>query len=276
VSSISQEIGVGYTVVHLPWSCKILTTELVVYSAATVKVEGSIPLVTTKDWSVEISKLAEDIGEIHRLNLSRLEIDFTQYAESVRVSRKDIAEVEDSIRSFKRIEKLTRYNPVNFDWEEPMSVNNVMTAFEAVVMLIVVIVPIVNCCRCCSCCKSVFEFLGKLVSGLVVCCKCCFGCVRAQVKQVEDNNNVIVLEPTAETSKSTTWQIEVVEERLVMFAELPSGLIYYNCLENVVENQLGYVLKGQGPPVDMINRYWLQFDRLPPPSLIVRTLDGKE
>jgi hypothetical protein len=188
----------------------------------------------------------------------------------------DIAEVEDSIRSFKRIEKLTRYNPVNIDWEEPTSVSNVMTAVGAVVILIVVIVPIVICCRCCSCCTSVFEFLWKLVTGLVVCCKCCFGCVRAQVKQVEDNNNVIVLEPTAGTSRSATWQIEVVEERLVMFAELPSGLIYYNCLENVVENQLGYVLKGQGPPVDMVNRYWLQFDRLPPPSLIVRTLDGKE
>jgi hypothetical protein len=164
VSSISQ-IGIGYTIVHLPWGCKILTTELVVYSAATVEVEGSIPLVTAKDWSVEIGKLAEDIGEIHRLNLSRLESDFTQYAESVRVSKMDIAEVEDSIRSFKRIERLTRYNPVNIDWEEPTSVSNVMTAVGAVVILIVVIVPIVICCRCCSCCTSVLEFLWRLVTG---------------------------------------------------------------------------------------------------------------
>jgi hypothetical protein len=41
-------------------------------------------------------------------------------------SWQDIAEVEDSIRIFRRIEKLTEYNPVNIDWEDPMSVSNVM------------------------------------------------------------------------------------------------------------------------------------------------------
>jgi hypothetical protein len=70
--------------------------------------------------------------------------------------------------------------------------------------------------------------------------------------------------------------MEVVEERLVMYAELPSGLVYYNCPEDIVENQLGYVIHSLRPSVDMINRYWLQFDRLSPPSLIVRVIDGQE
>jgi hypothetical protein len=71
------------------------------------------------------------------------------------------------------------------------------------------------------------------------------------------------------------WEIEKIGGRLVLFAELPSGLIYYNSAMNLVENSEGYVLKGVQPPVDTVNRYWLDFGKLAPPSLVKDETIGK-
>jgi hypothetical protein len=76
-------------------------------------------------------------------------------------------------------------------------------------------------------------------------------------------------------TSEVTWEIEKIGERLVLFAELPSGLIYYNSALNLVENSEGYVLKGVQPPVDTLNRYWLEFGKLAPPALVKDATIGK-
>jgi hypothetical protein len=71
------------------------------------------------------------------------------------------------------------------------------------------------------------------------------------------------------------WEIKKIGERLVLFAELPSGVIYYNSALNLEENSEGYVLKGVQPPVDSVNRYWLEFGKLEPPVLVKDEVIGK-
>jgi hypothetical protein len=66
----------------------------------------------------------------------------------------------------------------------------------------------------------------------------------------------------------------LVGQRLVLYAELQSGNIYYNSELNVVENQDGYVLKGILPPIDVVNLYWQRFDKLEPPKVVRNTAEG--
>jgi hypothetical protein len=41
-----------------------------------------------------------------------------------------------------------------------------------------------------------------------------------------------------------------------------------------VENQDGYILKGILPPIDVVNRYWQQFDKLEPPQVRRNVAEG--
>jgi hypothetical protein len=69
--------------------------------------------------------------------------------------------------------------------------------------------------------------------------------------------------------------MEDIGDRLVLYARLTSGNIYYNSVLNVVENSEGYVLKGVLPPVDKINEYWLKFDKISEPKLRKDHVSGK-
>jgi hypothetical protein len=57
---------------------------------------------------------------------------------------------------------------------------------------------------------------------------------------------------------------------------LRSGVIYYNSILDVVENGEGYVLKNVKPPLDMVNEYWLKYDKLKPPVSGIRSSDNNE
>jgi hypothetical protein len=70
-------------------------------------------------------------------------------------------------------------------------------------------------------------------------------CGKDDISLSQRNNNSI--------GSEIVWEIEKIGERLVLFEELPSGLIYYNSELTLVENSEGYVLKGVQPPVDTVN-----------------------
>jgi hypothetical protein len=70
------------------------------------------------------------------------------------------------------------------------------------------------------------------------------------------------LELSQNNNNEVVWDMEDIGDRLVLYARLRSGNIYYNSVLNVVENSKGYVLKGVLPPVDKINEYWLKFDTI--------------
>jgi hypothetical protein len=82
-------------------------------------------------------------------------------------------------------------------------------------------------------------------------------------------------QPKVDTSSShIVWEIEQIGERLVLYAELQSGNVYYNSELNIVENQDGYILKGILPPIDVVNRYWQRFDKLEPPQVKRNMAEG--
>jgi hypothetical protein len=78
----------------------------------------------------------------------------------------------------------------------------------------------------------------------------------------------------ASQSGHIVWELDLVGQRLVLYAELQSGNVYYNSELNIVENQDGYVLKGILPPIDVVNLYWQRFDKLEPPLVMRNSAEG--
>jgi hypothetical protein len=83
------------------------------------------------------------------------------------------------------------------------------------------------------------------------------------------------LELSQNNNNEVVWDMEDIGDRLVLYARLRSGNIYYNSVLNVVENSEGYVLKGVLPPVDKVNEYWLKFDTISEPKLRKDHVSGK-
>jgi hypothetical protein len=75
-------------------------------------------------------------------------------------------------------------------------------------------------------------------------------------------------------SQSGKRRPEKIGQRLVLYAELQAGNVYYNSELNVVENQDGYILKGILPPIDVINRYLQRFDKSEPPQVRRNIAEG--
>jgi hypothetical protein len=89
-------------------------------------------------------------------------------------------------------------------------------------------------CKCCACCRpildlSTFVFKGiwKLLTGMVKCCR-----------KSRDHDDILLGKTSGKTDE-VVWEVEVVDERLILFAELNSGIIYYNSIMDVVENGEG-------------------------------------
>jgi hypothetical protein len=276
---VDKLLPVGITVFSLPSGCIAMSSQLIIFSKSSVWNEGTVPQIFDIDLSRDIDDLTRYIEEIHDVNFTVIEQDFKRYSQSVNNTRLDIAEVKKSLEDFKHINSIKEYSPLKIDWNDPYALSNVATISGLLATLLFLVVLVI-CCKCCSCCS----FGTRLCKCAGKSCECCFKAVRKlsvrradipgdsncgkddiSLSQRHNNNN----------SSEVMWEIEKIGERLVLFAELPSGLIYYNSALNLVENSEGYVLKGVQPPVDTVNRYWLEFGKLAPPSLVKDETIGK-
>jgi hypothetical protein len=278
-SAVVQDIGSGITVLKLPSGCVAESSELTIFSASDSVFEGEVPLIFNADLSREVYNLTSFIEYVHDLNMSKIEIDFDKYSVSVNDTGIDLSEVKESLAKFKHISSLKQYNPMKIDWEDPYALTNVTTVSGVLVTILLIVVIVYVCCRCCACCAPCWKLCkctSKICGGGVQCCterivlEPRSSDTRPQRR--EDTEN---LELSQNNNDEVVWEMEDIGDRLVLYARLRSGNIYYNSVLNVVENSEGYVLKGVLPPVDKVNEYWLKFDTISEPKLRKDHVSGK-
>jgi hypothetical protein len=211
--------------------------------------------------------------------MSKIEIDFDKYSVSVNDTGIDLSDVKESLAKFKHISSLNQYNPMKIDWEDPYALTNVTTVSGVLVTFLLIVVIVYVCCRCCACCAPCWKLCKctSKICGAGV--QCCADRIVSEPRSSdtrpqrrEDTEN---LELSQNNNNEVVWEMEDIGDRLVLYARLRSGNIYYNSVLNVVENSEGYVLKGVLPPVDKINEYWLKFDTISEPKLRKDHVSGK-
>jgi hypothetical protein len=241
--------------------------------------KGLLPSVDTLDFSKDVDELSGLIESVHNLNFTKVVAELHDLGEDVKHASVDITSVEESLVEFRKIKALTGYHPLNISLTDPLSLTNVTNYSGAVVTLLLFIFVCYTCYKCATCCAPVFGFLKCSFGGIFGLFKKLFS-LCGNIKVAKDDIEMTTdskddFEPkVASHSGHIVWELEMVGQRLVLYAELQSGNIYYNSELNVVENQDGYVLKGILPPIDVVNLYWQSFDKLEPPQVRRKVADG--
>jgi hypothetical protein len=173
----------------------------------------------------------------------------------------DLASVGQSLVEFRKIKSLTGYHPLNIWFTEPLSLTKVVNYSGAAATFFILVLICDAFYRCATCCSPVFGLLKCIFGGIFEAIVKLFDfCKKIRVAKDDidkttDSEDDIPMNNT-HSPNHIVWEIECVGSRLIFYAELHSGNIYYNAELNIVENQDGYVLKGILPTLDVINRYW--------------------
>jgi hypothetical protein len=274
----TKQLTMGLNKLVIPKGCYARTSELVIHSHSTVIDKGLLPSVDTLDFSKDVEELSGFIESVHNLNFMRVIVELHELGEDVKHVSVDLASVDESLVEFRKIKALTGYHPLNISLTDPLSLTNVTNFSGAVATFLLLLFVCYICYKCATCCAPVFGFFKCIFGGILGIFRKIFD-LCGKLKVVRDN-----IEMTTESkddfehkvashSGHIVWEIEMVGQRLVLYAELQSGNIYYNSELNVVENQDGYVLKGILPPLDVVNLYWQRFDKLELPQVIRNTAE---
>jgi len=304
-SSLTQlTLHEGLSLVLVPPGCKLLSTQLIIHSAATTaEFDGKLPTSAKLDLASEISTLSEYLEEIHMFNTTKLVSDFLDFASEVGVENADIDKVSTSISAFKQIKTMQGYHPLQITLEKPDAMSTTLTIVAWAVVLLALIVSITCCYMCCAPCKTCIDAgcsaTSCIFSGLykVICCL-----KKAAKQKHEDNESeldlteksasrstIFSLQKTRTRRHSTStaatelesedaiyWRTQVKKDRVVLYASLPSGNIFYNLATGKVENADGNVLHDikASPSLDKVNQALRKVKELPTPNIVIR--DGKE
>jgi hypothetical protein len=272
----TKKLAMGLNRLVIPRGCYARTSELVIHSHSMVMDRGLLPSVDNLDFSKDVEELSGLIESVHNLNFTKVIEELRDLGEDVSV---DLASVDESLVEFRKIKALTGYHPMNISLTDPLSLTNVTNYSGATATLLMFIFVCYMCYKCATCCtpvlglfKCVFEGIFGLFKKIMTLC----GKLKVAKDDIEmtTDRNDDFQQKVAPSSGHIVWELEMVGQRLVLYAELQSGNIYYNSELNVVENQDGYILKGILPPIDVVNLYWQRFDKLEPPQVKRNVAEG--
>lgn len=234
--------------------------------------------------------LADDLADIHQLNLSQLNPAFTEFAREVSVEKLDLAEAETSIKQFQKIKAMDNFNIAVPDLENLDSVTGTVMATAWVLALLIAIAIIKCCVSCCcpniKCCGNVCKILWKSATTIFKCLKCIVCSCHESVEDKVANADTPLKEVRQSTPTHTNapfaldstfdvfapqWEIVVHKDRALLMATLDSGEIFFNHLTGVIENEHGNELKLDiRPSANVLNQYLKVVHSLKPPKLIAK------
>jgi hypothetical protein len=241
--------------------------------------KGLMPSVDKLDFAKDVEQLSGLIESVHNLNFSKVIDELRELGDDVKHVSVDLASVDQSLVEFRKIKALTGYHPLNISLSDPLSLTNVTSYSGAAATLLMFIFVCYVCYKCATCCKPVFGLFKCVFGGIFelfkrildLCGK--FRVEKDDIEMTTDSKDDF-RHKVGTNAGHIVWDLEQIGQRLVLYAELQSGNIYYNSELNVVENQDGYILKGILPPIDVVNRYWQRFDRLEPPQVKRNVAEG--
>jgi hypothetical protein len=275
----TKQLTMGLNRLVVPKGCYAKTSELIIHSHSMVVDKALLPSVDALDFSKDVDELSGLIESVHNLNFSKVIAELQELGDDIKHVSVDIASVDESLVEFRKIKALTGYHPLNISLTDPLSLTNVTNYSGAVATFMLLVFVCYICYKCATCCAPVFGLLKCIFGGI-------FGLFRklfdfcGGLKVVKDDIEMTTERKddferrVASQSGHIVWELDLVGQRLVLYAELQSGNIYYNSELNVVENQDGYVLKGILPPIDVVNLYWQRFEKLEPPKVVRNTAEG--
>jgi hypothetical protein len=275
----TKQLIMGLNRLVIPKGCYARTSELIIHSHSMVIDRGLLPSVGSLDFSKDVEELSGFIESVHNLNFTKVIEELRDLGEDVKHISVDLASVDESLVEFRKIKALTGYHPLNISLTDPLSLTNVTNYSGAVVTVLLLIFICYTCYKCATCCSPVFGFFKCVFGGIFGLFEKIFylcGNLKVEKDDIEmtTDSKDDLERKVASNSGHIVWELEMIGQRLVLYAELQSGNIYYNSELNVVGNQDGYVLKGILPPVDVVNLYWQRFDKLEPPQVKRNVAEG--
>jgi len=285
------EAPIGVTVIAVQAGCKITSTELLIFTDHANSTSNQSTFHWDIAFSSEIRQLADDLSDLHQVNLSDLAPAFADFAQSVNIDKMDLAQAGAAVKQFQRIKSMESFNVAIPDLERLDNVTTTVAATAWSVLLLFVFVVVRGCMSCCcpniKCCGKVCSLLWKLLKSCFSCLKCilcsCHEDKNSDTKEkVELTNSAKQDSPQPLTSTlladdsfisgPPAWEIVVAGNRALLMATLESGEIFFNHLTGEVENEHGNELRLDiKPSVNMLNRYLQTVHSLPVPKLVCRS-----
>jgi hypothetical protein len=276
-----HNVTIGLNTFQLPKLCKAISNELVIFATTTMTNGQIVPSVINVDITGQLLELADDMETLHSLNVTNLELDFAKFANLSGKTEQDLRTVTSELKRFQSIEAMHKFDPLKIKWNEGMTVTNTVQALSYGFTFVLFIGMISLCCKCCSCniCSLMFTAISKLVNGAFSCTKVIYTKCKSPSKPKEvEPPKMIPLDSILKEAKVVSWQMERSQGRLILYAAMPDGNLYFNHLNGKVEDAYGRELRGLNiqPSAEELMRYLQVLDNMPPPILETGGPDGHE
>ena len=147
----------------------------------------------------EYDTLFSDIQEIHRVNISKMEMDIGKFLTVENKEYIDLKDVNSALKKFESINKLENFTLYNVNLEDPQHISTVVAGLCIAVSGIILCACLCSCCACKCCRKGVWALL-KLICKLLwwIACKLYTWLSKKYTEYVDSKNKTI--EPTVNLS----------------------------------------------------------------------------
>jgi hypothetical protein len=262
----------GLNTIQLPNDCKATSNELVIFASTTMTFSQVVPSVIAVDITGQLLELADDIESAHSLNVTVLEADFAKFANLSGKTEFDFKTVTSELKRFQSVEAMHKFDPLDIQWKEGITVTNTVQALSYGFTLVLLVSLISLCCKCCSCniCSLLFTGIRKTVFGAFSCTKVIYTKCKSPKKPKQIEPPVMVsMNSILEEAHAVIWQMEKRQGRLILYAPMPDGNLYFNHLNGKIEDAYGRELRGLNikPSAEELMRYLQVLDNMPPPRL---------
>ena len=150
----------GVTVISIPDSCRLVTSQVVSYGSTAGKDVHIVHV--TEDLIQEIAKFQEDLEDLHDVNLDIMQHDIQAYGNFTNMERMDLDKLNMSVTKFMAVKQVEEYTPFHVDLEKPAALQNHVSGLTVGVLLFALLV------------FAWVLYKSKRLRSMLCCCFCAF------------------------------------------------------------------------------------------------------
>jgi hypothetical protein len=268
-------IPLGISMLNIPRGCIVFSRELLIYPNVYDSIDEHLePSVWNFDISAEVYELSNDLESIHNINTTELYSDFVDFANEVNIESMDVQKVQSEIDKFNSVKNLQEFSFTKIDLGNAhKGVTSVLGMLSIIMVVILCVVATkVFCCNGCTNCicapfKLLYYICEYMYRGIRYLLKC-----NSNTHDIHDTPQDIPMSRTNDNLKVATdaiWEIQVINSRVLLTTTLRSGILFWNYLKGVIENEDSTIIKGLNidPDLEVVNNYLRMLNRMPPPEL---------
>jgi hypothetical protein len=174
ISNNTIAISAGYTDISFKSTCTLLTSQLSLINPHPPSDENDDALaINFPDLSQAMDVLANDISEIHKINLTSLTEDFHKLTQAINVSEIDVASLQTELTQMQAIADITSFNPLHVDIKTIPTISTATAVMMWVILALIVIVISFGCYLCLP-----TYFLKAIISSITLIFRLLFNSIR--------------------------------------------------------------------------------------------------